>query len=129
MENSMRSSIWSSLKASKSKAKKARLLHSELDARLADVAASSHARQEQGFGGSSRNRGSLWTWAMLGLAHTPSVIALGCLDEGDERGEGQGLLLKSTWLRARYGYHDKVEGKEMKHGPQQLCRARPKHTR
>jgi len=57
------------------------------------------------------------------------VIALEYLDEGDERGEGQGLLLKSTWLRARYGYHDKVEGKEMKHGPQQLCRARPKHTR
>ncbi len=28
------------------------------------------------------------TGAMLGLAHTPSVIALGCLDEGDERGEG-----------------------------------------
>ena len=29
------------------------------------------------------------TRATLGLAHTPSVIALGCLDEGDERGEGQ----------------------------------------
>ncbi len=26
--------------------------------------------------------------AMLGLAYTPSVIALGCLDGGDERGEG-----------------------------------------
>ncbi len=52
------------------------------------------------------------TWAMLGLAHTPSVIALGCLDEGDERGEGQGLLLESTWLRARYGYHDKVESRD-----------------
>ena len=40
------------------------------------------------------------------------MIALGCLDEGDERGEGQGLLLKSTWLRARYGYHDKVERRD-----------------
>jgi len=48
---------------------------------------------------------------MLGLARTPSVITLGCLDEGDERGEGQGLLLKSTRLRARYGYHDKIEGR------------------
>jgi len=28
------------------------------------------------------------TGVTLGLAHTPSVIALGCLDEGDERGEG-----------------------------------------
>ncbi len=37
-------------------------------------------------------------WAMLGLAHTPSVITLGCLDKGDERREGQGLLLKSTQL-------------------------------
>ena len=47
----------------------------------------------------------------LGLAHTPSVIALGCLDEGDERGEGQGLLLELTWLRARYRYCNKVESK------------------
>ena len=85
------------------------MLCSELDARLADVAAGSHARQGQGFGDRCRNRGSLPTWAMLGLARTPSVIALGCLDEGDERGEGQGLLLESTWLKARYGYHDKVE--------------------
>ncbi len=51
------------------------------------------------------------TWVMLGLAHTPSMIALGCLDEGDERGEGQGLLLESTQLRARYEYCDKVEGR------------------
>ena len=48
---------------------------------------------------------------MLGLAHTLSVITLGCLDEGDERGGGQGLLLESTWLRARYRYCDKVEFK------------------
>ncbi len=39
------------------------------------------------------------------------MIALGYLDEGDERGKRQGLLLESTWLKARYGYHDKVEGK------------------
>ena len=53
-------------------------------------------------------------WVMLGLARTPSVITLGCLDEGDERGEGQGLLLKSTWLKVRYRYRDKVEkGDEM----------------
>ncbi len=51
-------------------------------------------------------------WAMLGLACTPSVITLGCLDEGDERGEGQGLLLELTWLRARYGYRNKVEGRD-----------------
>ena len=50
--------------------------------------------------------------AMLGLAYTPSMIALGCLDGRDKRGEGQGLLLESTWLRARYGYHDKVEGRD-----------------
>ena len=40
------------------------------------------------------------------------MITLGCLDEGDERGEGQGLLLKSTQLRARYGYCDKVERRD-----------------
>ncbi len=50
-------------------------------------------------------------WVMLGLACISSVITLGCLDEGDERGEGQGLLLELTRLRARYEYHDKVEGR------------------
>src|SRR6266851_7012752 len=88
------------------------MLRSELDARLADIATGSHARQIQGFGGRCRNRGSLPMWATLGLARTPSVIALGCLDEGDERGGGQGLLLESTRLRARYGYHDKVEASD-----------------
>jgi len=39
------------------------------------------------------------------------MITLGYLDKGDERGEGQGLLLKSTQKKARYGYHDKVEGR------------------
>jgi len=34
------------------------------------------------------------------------------LDEGDERGEGQGLLLESTQLRARYGYRNKVEERD-----------------
>ncbi len=47
--------------------------------------------------------------ATLGLAHTSSIITLGCLDEGDERGEGLGLLLELTRLKARYRYHDKVE--------------------
>ncbi len=51
-------------------------------------------------------------WVVLGLACTPSMIALGCLNEGDKRGEGQGLLLESTRLRARYGYHDKVERRD-----------------
>ncbi len=74
------------------------LLHSKLDVRLADVATGSHARQEQGFRDRHRNRGSLQMWVTLGLARTPSMIALGCLDEGDERGEGQGLLLESTRL-------------------------------
>ena len=50
-------------------------------------------------------------WVTLGLAHTPSMITLGCLNEGDERGGGQGLLLKSTRLTARYGYCNKVEGR------------------
>jgi len=49
--------------------------------------------------------------ATLSLAHTPSVITLGCLDEGDKRGEGQGLLLELTWLRARYGYCNEVESR------------------
>ncbi len=40
------------------------------------------------------------------------MITLGCLDEGDERGKGQGLLLELTWLRARYRYHDKVESRD-----------------
>jgi hypothetical protein len=31
----------------------------------------------------------------------PSVVALGCLDEGDERGEGQGRY--SSWLSLRLG--------------------------
>jgi len=87
------------------------LLCSKLDARWPNVGAYSHARQRQGgFKGQGRNRGSLQDrGAMLGLAHTPSVIALGCLDEGDERGEGLGLLLELTWLRARYRYCDEVE--------------------
>ena len=85
------------------------MLCSELDARLVDVAAGSHARQGQGFGDRCMNRGSLPTWATLGLARTPSMIVLGCLDEGDERGEGQDLLLELTQLRARYRYHNKVE--------------------
>jgi len=68
--------------------------------------------RDKGSRGQGRNRGLLQDkGAMLGLAHTPSVIALECLDEGDERGEGQVLLLKLTWLRARYRYHDKVESK------------------
>jgi hypothetical protein len=37
------------------------------------------------------------------------MIALGCLDEEDERGGEIRLLLKLTWLRARYGYYDLVE--------------------
>jgi len=88
------------------------VLRSELDARLADIAAGSHAKQRQGFGDRCRNRGSLLMWATLGLARTPSVITLGCLDEGDKRGGGQGLLLKSTRLRARYRYRDKVEKRD-----------------
>ncbi len=51
------------------------------------------------------------TGVMLGLAYTPSIITLGCLNERDERGEGQGLLLESTQLRARYGYRNKVESR------------------
>jgi len=48
-----------------------------------------HARQRQEF----REQGVeaevyYKTGAMLGLAYTPSMITLGCLDEGDERGEG-----------------------------------------
>jgi len=35
------------------------VLHSELDVRLANIATGSHVRQEQGFGGECRNRGSL----------------------------------------------------------------------
>ena len=31
----------------------------------------------------------------------PSVVALGCLDEGDERGDGQGRY--SSWLGQRPG--------------------------
>ena len=31
----------------------------------------------------------------------PSVVALGCLDEGDERGDGQGRY--SSWLSLRPG--------------------------
>ena len=49
--------------------------------------------------------------ATLSLAHTLSVIALGCLDEGDKRGKSQGLLLELTRLKARYEYHDRIEGK------------------
>ena len=87
----------------------------KLDARLADIAPGSHARQSKGSGEECRNRGSLQDRGN-GLAHTPSVIALGCLDEGDERGEGQGLLLELMRLRARYRYCDRVESKGMKHG-------------
>ncbi len=76
---------------------------------MANVAAGSHARQSKGSERSVGTEVHYVTWAMLGLARTPSMITLGCLDEGDKRGEGKGLLLKSTRLRARYGYCNKVE--------------------
>jgi len=49
-----------------------------------------------------------------------SVVALGCLNEGDERGGGQGHKLELTQLRARHGCHNKSRIKEMKHGPHSL---------
>ncbi len=59
-----------------------------------------------------RNRGSLYNRDNARLSPHLSVITLGCLDEGDKRGGGQGLLLKSTRLRARYRYRDKVEKRD-----------------
>ena len=35
------------------------------------------------------------------LSPQPSVVALGCLDEGDKRGDGQGRY--SSWLSLRPG--------------------------
>ncbi len=88
------------------------MLHSELDARWPDVGTQVTQGRDKGSGGRGRNRGPLQDkGAMLGLAHTPSVITLGCLDEGDKRGGGQGLLLELTRLRARYGYCNEVESK------------------
>ncbi len=65
------------------------LLCFEWDARWPNVGMRGHARQRQEF----REQGVeaevyYKTGAMLGLAYTPSMITLGCLDEGDERGEG-----------------------------------------
>jgi len=40
-----------------------------------------------------RNRGSLYNRDDTRSSLHPSMIALGCLDEGDERGEGQGCYL------------------------------------
>ena len=51
------------------------------------------------------NRGPLRDGGDARSSPHPSVIALGCLYEGDERGEG-GLTLESTRLRARHGCHD-----------------------
>jgi len=77
---------------------------------LADVATGSHARiRIQGTGVGTEVHYKMW--ATFGLAYTPSMITLGCLDGGDKRGEGQGLLLELTRLRARCGYRDKVEGR------------------
>ena len=63
------------------------MLHSELDARWPDIGTWVTQGRDKGLGGRGRNRGPLQDKGVtLGLAHTPSVIALGCLDEGDERG-------------------------------------------
>ncbi len=88
------------------------MLYSKQDTRWPDIGMRGHTMaetrvQEDRVGTEVYYR----TRATLSLAHTPSVIALGCLDGGDERGEGQGLLLNSTWLRARYRYCNKVESK------------------
>ena len=65
------------------------MLHSEWDARWPDIGMWNHARQRQGFKGDGVGTEVHYkTGATLGLAHTPSVIALGCLDERDERGVG-----------------------------------------
>ena len=44
-----------------------------------------------------------------------SVVALGCLDEGDERVKGQGRY--SSWLGLRDGSCNKNRMKRMKRGP------------
>ena len=59
-------------------------------------------------------------WATLGLAHTPSVITLGCLDEGDEREGGQGPLLELTQLKSQVQIPQQSREKEIKCRPQQI---------
>jgi len=49
----------------------------------------------------------------------PSVVALGCLNERDERGRRTGSLLELTQSKTRDGSRNKNRMKEMKCGPQQ----------
>jgi len=64
------------------------VLCSKLDARWPNIGTYSHARQRQGFRDRVGTEVHYKIGVTLSLAHTPSVIALGCLDEGDKRGEG-----------------------------------------
>jgi hypothetical protein len=47
------------------------------------------------------NRGPLRDRNNTRLSLYPSMVALGCLDEEDERGDGQGCY--SSWLSLRLG--------------------------
>jgi hypothetical protein len=47
----------------------------------------------------------------------PSVVALGCLNGGDERGNGQGRYSSWLGLKTRDGSHNKNRMKRMKRGP------------
>ena len=61
------------------------------------------------------NRGPLRDGGDARSSPHPSVIALGCLYEGDERGEG-GLALESTRLTARHGCRDTNEVRSLNKG-------------
>jgi len=63
------------------------VLHSKWDARWSDIDICSHVRQEQGFRRVCRNRGLLCDKNNTRSSLHPSMVTVGCLDGGDERGE------------------------------------------
>ncbi len=67
--------------------------------------------RDKGLWEGCRNRGSLCDGNNAWSSLHPSMIALGCLDEGDKRGEGQGHYLSRLGFRARYRYCNKVESR------------------
>jgi len=64
------------------------VLHSRLGARWSDVDVTKSLRA--GVGRVQGTEVLLRDWGDTRLSPHPSMVALGCLDEGDERGDGQG---------------------------------------
>ena len=89
----------------------------------------SYTRQKWGFMGVCRNRGSLHDRDDTRSSPYPSMVALGCFRWKRWEEWRIGLLLESTWLRARYRVPWQGRIKKWNVGLNSSCRARPKCAR